>query len=330
MDNITNNGASTASGASSGGNLTNNANPSSFGNGDNNPKPLPSYMGGSSQISDILKEASHSHDSIGGITSSASAADNTPAFSGMPHAGGSVNMSHTSNASHISTSAPIPTPAIAPTPSSVTPTPAVTHTLSSHTYSNTQGATGTSPFASTIAKQTMADYKDSQKKIAASGSGSYSHIYVWSILSILVLAIIGGGIYWYLFMGGKDMLFPTSTDINQVDNTPIKPATPSPVNPLPTTPKPVTTTPTAPVRPVVDGPFSGSEKDLVSQYIRKNINTLSPRKSAIGFTVSDIIFDGPNRAIVSYGNRSVSYSAVVNATVTNGVVRVTSFTILEK
>lgn len=308
-------------------NTTNNPNSSgsSGNNFNNNPKPLPSYNGGATQISDILKEASHTP----GVSSSAGAnIDTTPAFSGMPHSQGGTSMPKSPSVDKTPDFSSFKRPEFTQTATTVS------NTSTSSQPTSVQSSGGASPFASAISKQTMSDYKDSQKKIATSG-GSYSHIYMWSIISIIVLALIGGGIYWYLFMGGKDVVFPTQTSQTEelpVNNTP-KPSTSLPVAPRPTSPvsnTPVKPTNTTTVKQTSPGPFSGSDKDLVSQYIRKNINSLSPRKSTIGFSVSDIVFDGPNRAIVSYGNRSVSYNAAVNATVTNGVVKITSFTVLEK
>ncbi len=167
------------------------------------------------------------------------------------------------------------------------------------------------------------------KSRASVGSGA-SHIYLWAIISFVVLLAIGGGAYWYFFMqgGASDMTDTANTNTQNsafpagaINNNPAKPTTSAPVNTKPTVTKPATVTPA----------LNGSQRDIIEAFIRKNINSISPRKSSIAFTVTDVTFDGPDRALVSYSNGNVSYTAVVVASVSaTGAVRISSFTVLTK
>ncbi len=169
-------------------------------------------------------------------------------------------------------------------------------------------------------------------------------IVLWSIVAVVILLLIGGGYYWYAFMyqpsqssvndensntgsqngansngaSNSGSLFPTGVarpaiPAGSVSNT-------SPVrNPIPTTPTRVTT------------PFTSAQRDSVRAYIYANINSLSSVPSSVPFEVTDVTFDGPDRAIVDFTNGKASYTAIAVANIdTAGVVRVTSFALLEK
>ncbi|MBU3668712.1 MAG: hypothetical protein FGM57_01950 [Candidatus Taylorbacteria bacterium] len=182
------------------------------------------------------------------------------------------------------------------------------------------------------------------------GGRAHSFILYFSIL--LILGLIGGGVYyWYAYMGGKDMINKSApSPVNTVKTpTQAKPAAPVvPQSEFPAVVRQGTTTrPTqaldsafapeesAPVaKPTATAKkpmFGDAEKELVSSYINMNINKLSPVKSATGYAVEDVRFDGTNRALVSYSDGSMHIAAVANFTVdSKGSVRVTSFNILEK
>jgi hypothetical protein len=74
--------------------------------------------------------------------------------------------------------------------------------------------------------------------------------------------------------------------------------------------------------------YSATDQQKITDYLGANINKLA---KTTGYTVDDVSFDGPGRAIVSYSKNGVSRSAVVNAYVdSSGAVRVTSFMVLTK
>jgi hypothetical protein len=187
--------------------------------------------------------------------------------------------------------------------------------------------------------------------VKKSGGG---HAVILTISILIILGILGGGAYyWYAYMGGKDMvqkrLNPANDSVEGMEKSPVVekpvPAFPAAIRPTvstttpvvskpavvntntfaPSAPKPVTTTPKKTITT-----FGDAEKEIVSTYVSTNINKLSRVKSATGFSVEDIRFDGPNRAIVSYSDGDMSVSAVLNFTYTNGSVKVNSFSILEK
>ncbi len=176
-----------------------------------------------------------------------------------------------------------------------------------------------------LAKKT-AEYNKSR---AVSSPGN--HIYLWSIISFIILLIIGGATYWYFFMNGTNTELNDSTDANASDNSafPVGAINKNTTNPTTPTNNSATVTPSK-IKTVTPA-LNGSQRDLISAYIRKNINSLSPRKSSRAYTVTDITFDGPDRALVSYTNGTASYTAVATASVSaNGGVKILSFTLLDK
>lgn len=149
-------------------------------------------------------------------------------------------------------------------------------------------------------------------------------------LTILFLAVVAGVGYWYLKVYTPGLMSDDNT--STTTSTTTTSTFPSAVKTLTTIPAGTIQKPQNPPRPAtLSHAFSVNDQDAVSSYITKNINALSPIKSSLGYTVSDITFDGPDRAIVTYGNSRAHYSAVAVAHIdTNGNVQVTSFTILEK
>jgi hypothetical protein len=78
-------------------------------------------------------------------------------------------------------------------------------------------------------------------------------------------------------------------------------------------------------------PFNQSQRDMVSSYIFSNINKLETPKSKTPYEVTDITFDGPDRAVVQYTNGKSSYTAVAVASIdTSNEIRIVSFFLLEK
>lgn len=189
---------------------------------------------------------------------------------------------------------------------------------------------------------------DSEHMTTVSGKRN-GHAFILTISILILIGLLGAGVYyWYQYMGGKDLIESKINSSVPTQDTPKEPvAVPKQVQTFPAIVKTATTTQAvpkttvtnqntfAPVKTTVPTPkktnvFGDAEKEFVSSYISTNINKLSKIKSSTGFSVEDIRFDGQNRAIVSYGDGDFSISAVVNFTYSNGVVKVSSFSILEK
>ena len=162
-----------------------------------------------------------------------------------------------------------------------------------------------------------------------------SHTILWIIifLTVLFLALMGGVGYWYLKIYAPQNLVDDTASTTVPTNTAKTQNTPKVFT------TPVRSTNSAPfqatAKPQVKTPevknYSMTDKDKVSEYIKSHINALSPKKSSSKFVVSDITFDGPDRAIVSYGNAKHTYSAVAVSYIdSKSNVKITSFTILEK
>ncbi len=167
------------------------------------------------------------------------------------------------------------------------------------------------------------DSFDAKRTFAPLPEAKSSHTMLWItiLLTVLFLALIGGVAYWYLKIYSPE----TMTSATSTGSTSTKTTTPTPKPTVPVR----TTTPQV-KKPEVKA-FDMSAKEKVTIYIRDNINTLSPKKSSSRYTVTDITFDGPDRAVVEYGNSQVNYTAVAVSYIdANGNVKVTSFTILEK
>jgi len=177
---------------------------------------------------------------------------------------------------------------------------------------------------------------------SSGGASTSSHKMLWLMvfLTMLFLAAIGGAAYWYFKVYSPLLLDnPVSPTVNSGPGlNPPRSAFPTGVNPngnaaMPAraTTSPRVLVPAKPVRSQVVPAFSPAQQAEVSAYIKANINSLAPVKSSLGYTVTDMTFDGPDRGIVEYGNAKVHYAAVAVAYIdTSGNVHVTSFTILEK
>jgi hypothetical protein len=182
------------------------------------------------------------------------------------------------------------------------------------------------------------------------------------ISTLLIVGLLGGGFYyWYFFMNGKTTLngLIASPEENTVDQGTI-PAKTAPVNAqAPAASNPVKNSQVVPVKAVpakttvnasafagaetatvqpkktntstAPAVFGSAEKEKITAYFADNINRLSPVKSRDSFAITDVEFDGPNRAIVSYSNSQQDISAVATVYLDkSGNVKVTGFSVLEK
>lgn len=176
---------------------------------------------------------------------------------------------------------------------------------------------------------------------------------------VVLLLLAGGGYYWYtaLYLPSKDNTEKTvsnqgtsaqpATTTNKPSMFPVvaKPTVGTSTAQKPNTSvpaKPITqTTPTTPAKPVavktppkvtrVVTPFNQSQRDIVGSYIAANIDKLAIPKSSMSYEVTDVTFDGPDRAVVQYSNGQSSYTAVAVASIdTANNVRIVSFSLLEK
>lgn len=201
----------------------------------------------------------------------------------------------------------------------------------------------------------------SEEAPVAAPTHARRHLIILIVSTLLIVGLLGGGFYyWYFFMNGKTVLNGLSTepaDTTADQNTipaksaPVNSQAPIAANPpksnqvVPAktnTPKtnvnasafagaetataqPKKTNTAAPVA------FGSAEKEKITAYIADNINRLSPVKSRNLFALTDVEFDGPNRAIVSYSNSEYDISAVANVYLDkSGNVKVTGFSVLEK
>lgn len=157
---------------------------------------------------------------------------------------------------------------------------------------------------------------------------------------ILLLILVGGGYYWYAFMrtpGQTEDVQNAGMNSDTANSSASRPASsfPSGVT-QPNTARPSTaTTPTKPTTSAkvtrVTTPFNSTQRAIVGSYISTHINELAPTKSNIPYEVTDITFDGPDRAIVQYTNGQSSYAAIAVASIdTADNVRIMSFTLLDK
>lgn len=170
---------------------------------------------------------------------------------------------------------------------------------------------------------------------------------------VVLLLLAGGGYYWYTYMylpnkdnttesaqsdlsdssnqsntTGTQSAFPTAVTKPTVNTSAGTPAT----TPKPTTvAKPTTTKPATPPKVTrVTTPFTQAQRALVSSYIIANIGSIAPRANG-PYEVTDVTFDGPDRAVVQYTNGNNSYTAVAVASIdTANNVRIVSFSPLEK
>lgn len=96
--------------------------------------------------------------------------------------------------------------------------------------------------------------------------------------------------------------------------------------------KPVSTQPKSTTKAsLVTTPFNTEQRRIVSVYISTNINKIAPVASRSSYSVENVTFDGPQRAIVQYSDAKGVYSAVATASLdTSGTIKITSFIPLEK
>lgn len=199
---------------------------------------------------------------------------------------------------------------------------------------------------------------NNQQNIPKSHKGTLALI-ISMIVVLLLLA--GGGYYWYTYMYLPNKETPKNeTAKNEVstqsspddfynqagsNNTnsvfppaATKPATgaqpvavPSKTTPTKSTPAKTTVVKTPAKVTRVTTPFNQSQREMVSSYIFSNINKFATPNSKVPYEVTDVTFDGPDRAVVQYTNGSKSYTAVAVASIdTADNVRVVSFSLLEK
>lgn len=178
-----------------------------------------------------------------------------------------------------------------------------------------------------------------QTKVMAKKSYTSTILIVVSILVLVALG--GGGYYWYTYMyapsKANDLNVntqnpsdnPTSAFPSAVRNTPANPA--SSASDKSAVGKPGVTTPSTAKPTKVLTPFSQAQRNAVSAYIESNINKLSPVKSNSAYRVTDIVFDGPDRAIVQYTDGTNSYIAIAVASIdTSNTVKIVNFSLLDK
>jgi flagellar basal body-associated protein FliL len=181
-------------------------------------------------------------------------------------------------------------------------------------------------------------------------TGGHKSTLILIISAIVVLLLLGGGAYyWYTSsvtpsaevenfdqnsnaQNSNSSSRPTSSFPTAVTSRPSGVSTSSPVmmqnNQAKSTTKPVT--PPARVTRITT-PFTQSQRSTVSSYIQANIDDLAIPKSSRGYEVTDISFDGPDRALVQYTNGTASYTAIAVASIdTADNVRILSFSLLEK
>jgi hypothetical protein len=157
-------------------------------------------------------------------------------------------------------------------------------------------------------------------KVLNEDDSSNKTMTIVSIIILILILLAAGGAYWYSHMNasGTDDTATTTNGSGFPPGATNQPTQPNKPAPQPTTNRPVT-------------PFTASERLKVADYISKNINSLSPVKSSRKFRVTDINFDGPDRAMIEYTDGINTYVAIVTSYIdTSGNVHVTNFTILEK
>lgn len=224
--------------------------------------------------------------------------------------------------------------------------------VSSSTYSN---GIPPAPSANITAAKLGSEVNsilNNQQKMPKSHKGTLALI-ISMIVVLLLLA--GGGYYWYTYMylpnketsknettqnepsqSSPDDFYNQANTVNTNSAFPSAVAKPTVVTQPATTPPkttpakvPTTKAPTKVTR--VTTPFNQSQRDMVSSYIYANINQFATPKSKVPYEVTDVTFDGPDRAVVQYTNGSKFYTAVAVASIdTADNVRIVSFSLLEK
>lgn len=155
------------------------------------------------------------------------------------------------------------------------------------------------------------------------------------VLTLAILAILGGGAYyWYVTSytqgpTGDSSVTPAQNNTSKTNQN-NQSAFPAGVRNVPTsTAKPTVTQPKPTTRTIT--PFTSAQRDQVTAYIKANINRLTSVKSPFPFRVTDVTFDGPDRALVQYTNGADSYTSLAIAAIdASGAVHIVSFELLEK
>lgn len=266
----------------------------------------------------------------------------------------SVFKPYTPPASPVSKPVSAPTPAATATALNAMPTSGYkVGAPITNSYSNTNGippAPSASVTAAKLGNEVNAILNNQQNT-----SKKHKGTIAWIIGAILVLLLLaGGGYYWYTYMylpstlnteettqnptgampvqtntSSNNSLFPTSATKPPVATPPIAPSLVKPVATQTTT---KTTKPAQTTKPTrVITPFNQAQRDAVSTYIYNNINKLAYPKSKTAYGVTDITFDGPDRAVVQYSDNKYSYTAIAVASIdTANKVSIVSFSLLEK
>lgn len=275
----------------------------------------------------------------------------TPSYSAPTPASASVFKPYTPPAKPVSSPIPssVPTQNFAQTASSVAPAASSTG-QSFGSYSSNTYASGipAAPSANITAAKLGSEVNailNSQQKAPKSHRGT---ILLTVSLIVVLLLLAGGGYYWYtnMYLPNKESEtstlqntqenFGNQTNTTNVNNT--RSAFPTAVTKPVVNTQPVATSTSvkpapakAPSKPTrITTPFTQTQRDQVSSYIIANINTIAPRTGG-SYEVTDVTFDGPDRAVVQYTNGRNSYTAVAVASIdTAGNIRIVSFSPLEK
>jgi cytoskeletal protein RodZ len=200
-------------------------------------------------------------------------------------------------------------------------------------------ASSMSPMASTPMQPTP--FQGTQTINANQTKKSANTLILGFVALVVIFLLAGGGYYWYMMMSSPAANAPqgsTQTNNAQNANQPAssfpsivtKPST-NTAAPTTGTAKP-TTTAAKPAKPTrVTTPFTEEQRSIISSYIGAHINEFAVPRSSRSYEVTDVTFDGPDRALVQYTNGTASYTAIAVASVdSSNNVRIVSFNLLEK
>lgn len=270
-----------------------------------------------------------------------------PAPSGAPM-GGTQTVSHAS--SPFNTSMPS-TPKAAPSYATVQASQASNSTYSIPTTPRPVAPQSASVTASNLGSEVGRILNEQPKQAPSKSKGTLMMI----VIIVAILAVLGGGAYyWYtnFYTQGPSQdstantAQPNASKTNTSNTRPNQnnqSAFPAAVQGAPTSvpttqqsntkpgamSKPANTAAKPAVKAIV--PLTSDERNQVTAYIESNINKLTSVRSSIPFEVTDVTFDGPNRALVQYTNGKSSYTSLAVATIdSSGNVHIASFQLLEK
>lgn len=211
---------------------------------------------------------------------------------------------------------PSPSPAPAPVPLVVAPKP----------YTPPPAMSASMPSSTAASQQAGNSFMKAQQVSQSKSSGSNKGL-IGIIVSAIVVVLVAAAIWYFvpadMFNGNKD----AGTIEDKVANPDNQPAA-NQNSMFPT--GVVNTSPSVPTQPVTktSNTYSMSDQDKVTAYIRANINKIA---KTTGYVVTDVTFDGPSRAIVTYSRGNTVRSAIVNTSIdSSGNVKVTGFTPLTK